>query len=220
MIAHHLDETTIMRLACGDVDEAFAVVATAHLAMCAECSDAVRTAEEIGGEMLLSLDEAHLSDDAVECMMRSIDVAGGLPNPAKPSVRHDTIASDVPAPLVRFVGPSLNNIDWSRPFGGVRKRNLRLGPECTSSLYMLKIASGKSMPEHGHGGSEMTLVLSGAYRDEIGRFGPGDIADLDEHIEHRPIVDSDEPCICVVATEAPTRFKSLIGKALQPLHGL
>ncbi|MBO6932531.1 MAG: cupin domain-containing protein, partial [Roseibium sp.] len=65
-----------------------------------------------------------------------------------------------------------------------------------------------------------TLVLSGAYRDELGRFGPGDIADLDEHVEHQPRVEAGAPCICIVATEAPTRFKNLISRLLQPLVGI
>ncbi len=63
----------------------------------------------------------------------------------------------------------------------------------------------------------MTLVLSGAYRDAMGRFGCGDIADLDEHIEHQPRVEPGEPCICIVATEAPTRFKGFFSRLLQPL---
>ncbi len=85
---------------------------------------------------------------------------------------------------------------------------------------MLHIAPGKALPEHGHGGTEMTLVLSGAYRDELGRFGPGDVADLDEHVEHQPKVEQDAPCICLVATETPTRFKGIFSRILQPLVGI
>lgn len=76
------------------------------------------------------------------------------------------------------------------------------------------------MPEHGHGGDEMTLVLAGAYKDELGLFGVGDIADLDEHVEHQPVVASNEPCVCLVATQAPTRFRSLLMRLLQPVFGV
>ena len=38
-------------------------------------------------------------------------------------------------------------------------------------------------------GQEMTLILRGAYRDQIGRFAPGDVADLDEGIEHQPVIE-------------------------------
>ncbi|HSG95973.1 MAG TPA: ChrR family anti-sigma-E factor, partial [Afifellaceae bacterium] len=127
---------------------------------------------------------------------------------------------DVPVPLRRFVGASLDAVAWKSVAPGVRKHAIRLSSRSASSLYMLNIAPGKTLPEHGHGGAEMTLILSGAYRDELGRFGPGDIADLDEHVEHQPLVEPGEPCICVVATEAPTRFKGLFSRLLQPLVGI
>ena len=123
-------------------------------------------------------------------------------------------------PLRRFVGASLDAISWKTVAPGVRKHAIGLSSQSASSLYMLHIAPGKALPEHGHSGVEMTLVLSGAYRDELGRFGPGDIADLDEDVEHQPLVEPNEPCICLVATEAPTRFKGLFSRLLQPLVGI
>jgi putative transcriptional regulator len=102
----------------------------------------------------------------------------------------------------------------------VRRHAIDLSSSTSSSLYMLNIAPGKAVPEHGHGGAEMTLILSGAYNDELGRFGPGDIADLDEHLEHQPKVEPEEPCICLVATEAPTRFKGFFSRLFQPLVGI
>jgi putative transcriptional regulator len=76
------------------------------------------------------------------------------------------------------------------------------------------------MPEHGHGGEELTLVLEGAYSDKLGRFAAGDIADLGDDVEHQPVVDQDRACICLVATEAPTRFRSWPARILQPLIGI
>ena len=84
----------------------------------------------------------------------------------------------------------------------------------------MRIAPGTAMPEHGHGGEEITLILSGAYNDNFGRYAPGDVADLDESVEHQPIVEQDAACICLVATEAPTRFKSWPARLLQPLVGI
>ena len=44
--------------------------------------------------------------------------------------------------------------------------------------------------------------------------------DLDEDIEHRPVVEQDGDCICLVATERPTRFKSLAARIMQPFVGI
>ena len=76
------------------------------------------------------------------------------------------------------------------------------------------------MPDHGHGGGELTLVLKGAYRDCFGKFGPGDVADLDPEADHKPVVEPDSDCICVIASEAPMRYKSIIGRVLQPVFGI
>ena len=72
------------------------------------------------------------------------------------------------------------------------------------------------MPDHGHRGLELTLVLQGAFRDETDRFGPGDIEIADEAMEHTPIAESGEVCICLAATDAPLRFNAIIPRLAQP----
>ena len=63
----------------------------------------------------------------------------------------------------------------------------------------MRFAPGKRIPDHGHHGSEMTLILAGAYIDEFGRFARGDIADLGDDVEHSPHVEGEEDYICLVA---------------------
>jgi putative transcriptional regulator len=221
-VLHHLDDATVLRYASGDLDEAFSVVVAAHLAMCDECRRAVRTAEDIGGQLLDAEETAELSIGAFERLMQRLNGTDDKLTAGEPGFRNAPAdkGGDVPVPLRRFVGPSLDAISWKTVAPGVRKHTIRLSSQSASSLYMLNIAAGKTLPEHGHGGVEMTLILSGAYRDELGRFGPGDIADLDEHVEHQPLVEPGESCICLVATEAPTRFKGLFSRLLQPLVGI
>lgn len=72
------------------------------------------------------------------------------------------------------------------------------------------------MPSHGHTGSELTMVLRGSYTDELGRFCAGDVADLDPDVQHQPVADTDEHCICLIATDAPLRFNGLVPRLLQP----
>lgn len=220
-VHHHLDDATLLRYASGDLDEAFSVVAAAHLAMCGECRRAARTGEEVGGRLLEAGDEADLSVGAFDRMMQKLDEKNGRISLAawKRSPREKS-GADVPLPLQRFVGSSLDEISWRSVVPGVRKHAIELPTGTSSSLYLLSIAPGKAVPEHGHAGAEMTLILAGAYRDQLGRFGPGDVADLDEHLEHQPKVEPGAPCICLVATEAPTRFKGFFSRLLQPLVGI
>lgn len=216
-VQHHLDSATLLRYASGDFDEAFSVIVASHLAVCAECRQAARMAEEVGGRLLETGETAELSAGAIDRLLARLDEnAEPIRRPEPASAE----ASDVPAPLRRFLGDRLQGIDWKTVAPGIRKHDIALGPGAEGSLYMLHIAPGKAVPEHGHGGAEMTLILSGAYRDALGRFGPGDIADLDEDVEHQPRVEPGEPCICLVATEAPTRFKGFFSRLLQPLVGI
>lgn len=215
-VSHHLDDATLLRYAGGDLDEAFLVLAASHLAMCGACRKAARQVEAVGGHLLEDAGEADLAPGAFERLKARLE-AGGAPVPAP---RAALEPSEVPLPLRRFIGDSLDNVPWKTVVPGLRRHPIRLAPETRSSLYMLHIGPGRRMPEHGHGGAEMTLILRGAYTDMMGRFGPGDVADLDEHVEHQPKVEGDAPCICLVATEAPTRFKSLVGRLLQPLVGI
>lgn len=215
-IVHHLDEATLVRYAAGDLEEGFLVLVAAHIAMCDTCRKRAHLAEGFGGGLLEAEAGAALSPGSFDRLMQRIETPGvadriEIERPAD---------GDVPLPLRAYVGDRIDGVSWRSIAPGVRKRGLKLASDAGSSLFLLNIGEGMAMPEHGHGGAEMTLILSGAYRDDFGRFGPGDVADLDEHVEHQPTVEPGGPCICLVATEAPTRFKSLIGRLFQPLTGI
>lgn len=211
---HHLDDATLVRYASGDLDEAFSVIVASHLAMCDTCREAARTAESIGGELLENHDAADMGAGAFERLMQRLDNTED-----RISVETFTRVepgAQVPSPLQQLIGSNLDGVNWTTIAPGVAKHEVPLSSAGNSTLFMLRIAPGKSVPEHGHGGSEMTLVLSGAYRDEMGQFQRGDISDIDEHVEHHPQVEQGEPCICIVAIEAPTRFKGLLSRMMQP----
>ena len=61
-----------------------------------------------------------------------------------------------------------------RPPGDAGDRPAAPPPGCCS------IPAGTAVPDHGHRGTELTLVLQGAFRDETDRFGPGDVEIADE----------------------------------------
>ncbi len=217
-IHHHLDAATLMRYATGDLDPAFTIVVASHLAICDRCRQDVRLAEALGGDCLDAVPEATLSDGAFARLTSRLDADEDAP---VSNVREADFGrrSEIPLPLRRLVGTSLDDIGWRRVVPGVQRHRIAL-PGTDSSLYMLKIGPGRKMPEHGHGGTEMTLILRGSYSDAFGQYRAGDVADLDEHVEHQPMVDSDEPCICLVATEQPTRFKGIVSRLMQPLVGI
>lgn len=216
-IKHHLDDATLVSYAGGSLDEAFTTIVAAHLASCDVCRARVRMLERAGGSLLEDEPAVPLNANSFDRLMSRVNAGEGE------SIRSRAVSTSddvLPLPLARLVGGGVDRIAWKTVAPGIATSRLPMSDGANSSLILMRIAPGKKVPEHGHGGMEMTLVLQGSYRDVLGRFGPGDVADLDQDVEHQPIVDSDVPCICVVATESPTRFKGFFSRLLQPLVGI
>jgi len=208
-IIHHLDDATILAYAAGTLGEPLSVAAASHIAMCPTCCIAARRAETLGGEILESLELSSVSDVCRMATLASLDLR---PEPAREPFQ---------SPLQRLLaGKDYAQLRWRKVAPGVSVVELPLSKGVKGSVKLLSIAPGMTMLEHGHGGGELTLVLQGAFKDKIGRFGVGDIADLDETVEHCPIVEESETCICLFAAEAPARYKTLIGRLLQPFIGI
>jgi putative transcriptional regulator len=215
-ITHHLDEATIIAYAAGTLGEAHGFAVATHLAYCNECRSAVREAEWLGGEILNEQDAAAVSDSCRAATLASLD--GILPAKRKQPV---ACASGLPAVVGNLLGNQpLDQLKWKTKAPGVATFEIPMSPGSKTHLQLLRIGSGRKMPEHGHGGEELTVILQGSYSDHTGRYMKGDVADLDEDIEHQPKVDSDVDCICLVATEAPTRFKSIWARLAQPFIGI
>lgn len=212
-IRHHPDDATLTAYAAGTLMEALSVTVATHLAICPACRARVRAAETIGGALLEDAEAAEIEPDALARAMARIETAAARPVSATPPPDYGD--SRLPAPLARRLGAGLDDIRWRWIAPGVHTHEIDVAPG-SGSLLLLRIAPGMKMPEHGHGGNELTMILAGSYSDTTGHYGPGDVADLDENIEHSPKVDSDVDCICLVATEAPTRFKGVISRLLQP----
>lgn len=220
MTKQHVTEATLLSYAGGSLGDALSLAVAAHLGACRECRARLVAARAAGGAVLEAMPPAELKPDSLDHLLARLDVEDER-------ARRDQITTTpapvrdirLPAPLAHRMGIGhLDEVKWRWLAPGVHTHVIE-GPRSAGTLRLLKLAPGIAMPEHGHGGIELTLVLSGAYADETGHYGPGDIADLDEDAEHTPKVEGDEECICLIATEAPTRFKGLIGRIMQPYLG-
>jgi putative transcriptional regulator len=212
---HHLDEATIMALAAGTLGEAHGFAAATHMAFCPSFRATLHEAERLGGSLLAAVDEEAVSDQCRSATLASLEAVSAekRKTPAKS-------ASDVPAVLCNLIGNvPLAALRWKKMGPGIATHPIPLTPGGRTKLTLFRIEPGFRIPEHGHGGSELTVVLRGSFTDKTGRYVKGDVSDLDEDTEHQPIVDEGETCYCLFATEAPARFKSRLLRLLQPLLG-
>ncbi len=206
---HHLSDELLTAAAAGLLAEPLLLVARTHLTLCGACRQRERQLLAIGGALLDAGDPAALSTG-----LRA-RVLGALDRPASAAmVSRVRPAGDVPAPLVPYVGLNFDELAW-RSFGPVGE--IRLLPEAEGYVTrLLRIRPGAGVPEHTHEGLEATVVIRGAFSDCTGRYGPGDIAIVEGDLDHSPVAEDGEPCICLAVTDAPLRLTGSIGRFLNP----
>lgn len=214
-VEHHPDIATLMAFSAGTLDTPYATVVATHLAMSDGGRETLRHMDSIGGALLQAEPEAAMSAGSLD---RLLGALGGETIEVTPHDLRDD--NGVPLPLQRFLPNGLDGVRWKWTGPGVATADLAWGDDGKSRLMLLRVAGGRPVPEHGHGGQELTLILQGAYRDRFGVFAKGDIADHDVDVEHQPIAEPGEDCICLVAVDAKLTFRGRLMRALQPLFGI
>ncbi len=209
-IRHHLADGALLAYAAGELPEAFALVAATHVSMCDTCRARLEALDAVGGSLLEAGGPADISPD---CLAATLDLIRRGPPAAAPRVR-----SDLPQPLADYVGGGLDAVRWRLVGGGVRQA--MIAAEGSSTVRLIRIPAGAAVPEHGHGGTEMTLVLRGAFRDETDRFGRGDVETADSALSHTPVAEAGADCICLAASDARLRFRGILPRLAQPFIGI
>jgi len=216
-ISHHLSDVTLLDYAAGALDISMEVVIASHLTLCPVCRAKSAFADSVGGVMLAAGESSAPRVSALELLAREIDSPD---TDTADGIGADTAVSDVPLPLARLLPGKLESLEWRRIAPGIKQFNLTQKSRKKGAFKLLRLDPGVVLSEHTHNDLELTLVLKGSYVDEIGRFKSGDIADLDDNVVHQPVVDTDEPCIALIATLSPVRYSGMMGRLLQPFVGI
>ena len=210
-IRHHLSDTLLMNYASGSLSEAFNLFAATHLSMCDACRAQVEAFEALGGTVIDQVDVAGMADNDIETAVdRITSTAPPSRSPPRPAARH---RGAVPTPLADYIGGGLDQVKWRAMALGVRQSILPTAKGASARL--LRIPAGREMPVHGHNGTELTMVLRGAFLDDGRRYSPGDVEISDQATEHAPVADVGEDCICLVASDATLKFSGLLPRLAQ-----
>ncbi len=208
-IKHHLSDAVLMAYSAGTLPEAYSLVVACHISLCPQCRSALEGFDAVGGAVLEGVEGSELSSDALAA---TFDLISKSPTTEIPARKH--VPSSFPAPLQDYVGGDVGEVEWRKVGGGVKQAILPIEGEANARL--LYIPAGTAVPDHSHAGLEMTMVLQGAFSDEVDRFARGDVEFGDEDLTHTPVAEVGQDCICLAATDAPLKFSGLIPKMLQP----
>lgn len=210
MSRHHPKDTTLAEFVAGTLDEGRSLVVASHLAACAECRDFVSSLEEAGGQMLASIQPVAMAEGAAA---RALSLLADEPAMTQPALRQPAALPVWQPEQKTLLGYELGPWRWIAP--GLHHRVVKV-PDGPTRVFMLKAAPGMKIPDHRHTGTELTCVLAGAFIHEGGRFAAGDCDDADQDDGHRPVIDGDEECICLVAMEGQLRLTGVLGRLIQP----
>lgn len=217
-VSHHLTDETIQDYAAGALSAPMETLVACHLTVCSQCRNKAQTADHIGAALLGEAAPVEVATSAADLLAR----AALMPAHSSPKMRGSSdLVKGIPRPLARLLPTSLDELDWRRIAPGIRQHNLSDQHRKYGAFQLLHLEPGVTLSAHSHNDRELTYLVQGSYTDEIGQFKQGDIADLDGHVhEHQPVVDSEEPCIALIATQSPVNYSGVLGKIMQPFVGI
>ena len=218
MIHHHPEDDLLLALAAGRLARGPALLVSVHLESCPACRARLHTFQAVGGAMLESAEPELLAPESLAKTLERIDA------PAQPA--------SAPAPAA-WPTPSLpNGAAWPRSLAGtdiapwrwmapgMHFSRVRLPHDRDASLYLLKIAPGKSLARHTHTQLELTQVLCGAFEDGRATFAAGDFDEADPQVHHRPVVAPGGVCVCLAYVEGRLQFDGRITGLIGRMIGM
>ncbi|MFT3726807.1 MAG: ChrR family anti-sigma-E factor [Terricaulis sp.] len=193
---HHASPDILAAYAAGALEPGFGLVVGAHLEGCAACRAKVATFEAASGAALKTLPHSELGNDALARTLARLD---GAPE-QRPQPDHRPLLQRLPLRPKRWVAPGVWVAAVATPHAAQNR------------VYVLSVGKGMVAARHEHSGAEFCAVLKGAYRDELGTFAAGDFAAANDDLNHQPVVQGDEACVCLFATEGRLKPKGWIGR--------
>jgi len=220
-VRHHVSDDLLVSYAAGSLAEGWSIAVATHLALCPSCRRRLNVAECIGGDLLETIAEDSPLEDSWASVRSRLQQqqqkmsATPAPRQTRPAGHRDGL----PEPLRSYVGGDVDSLAW-RPLGRGAYHIPIKTADAETKVRLLRIPAGKPVPEHGHSGRELTLVLCGSFVDGDVVFARGDIGDVDASLTHQPVATPDTDCICLAVTDAPLKFRSWIVRAMQPFLGI
>lgn len=194
--------------AAGALNPPLHALVGSHLALSPENGGFVAALEQVAGAALAAQAPRPLA-------RRDAMLAHILSQPRSDAPVPDVATVDpvFPAPLLRLIGKGSSDIAWRGRLPGIREYRIAETEAGEAKLYWVR--AGRALPQHTHEGEEVTLLLKGGFTDPLGHYRRGDIAIADSDLDHTPVADADEDCLCFAVTDAPLQLTGPVMRLLR-----
>lgn len=206
-------DALLFSYAAGNLDEAQNLVVATHLTYSQKARHIVRQCEDLGGALIeRECEPVSMCEQALNNVLNRIEHGQSNQSAIDSCCQKEALGFEIPQPLAQTV--TGRSIKWKTLFPGMKAYDLPL--HCKNSVArFMKAEPGHVSPHHSHGGTEITLVLDGAFSDETGQYYRGDLIVTDETCDHTPKACPQMGCVCLVVSTAPIKLSG-IARLLNP----
>lgn len=218
---YHPTTDMLQKFALGELPATLAAAVSIHAEMCSHCRETIQEIEEQQAEQHFetfdSLLNSGYEDLAVEGACINIEQAiANITASDEIDLAIESKEKTISVKGQEYVLPrALTNMAMSKwsSIGKLARSRIELD-EGDLRASLLQIQSGGSVPQHTHKGFELTLLLDGEFKDELGEYGPGDFIMLDGSHTHSPVTE--QGCLCYTVSNDAQHFTQGINKLLNP----
>ncbi|MEQ1953639.1 ChrR family anti-sigma-E factor [Mesorhizobium sp. CN2-181] len=204
-------DVLLARYVAGGLPSPVRVLVESHLTMKPESRAFVSQLEALAGARLTEAEPIPLAN-----RRQRLDAIFASPSPPDENKQREADGI-MPRPLVDFIGHTVDKVPWRTKLPGFKEHRMGEVDGFSSSLFWLR--PGRAIPDHTHEGSELFLVLDGAFNDQRGRFQRGDISIADETVDHRPVAETDRPCIGFLVSDGDLCLTGPLHRRLADIIG-
>ncbi|MEH6580766.1 MAG: ChrR family anti-sigma-E factor [Halioglobus sp.] len=211
MTKFHPDLDLMTEFVSGTLPLAQSACVSLHTGSCDHCQRLAGQLSDLGATLFEELDPVPVGDAQLDAVLARLDEEP----PLKYAAANVRDKQSTPALLQRLMGGDFSDLSWKSIGKALRISYLMTGdPDHELALYHIK--AGGRIPEHGHRGNEMTLILEGGFSDADGSYHKGDFLFRRAGEVHSPTAFQSEDCICVAVLDAPLKFTNWKFRWLNP----
>lgn len=189
-----------MTCAAGSQPEVLCAVVASHLSYCPACLRKVSNLSEVGVALFEHLEPVPLAPSG------SGNWSDRRVAPPPDELSWSGHGKDIPGPLTRVLGESLDDLDWDALTPGIESFKVDISEGAIGDLRLFKVAPRQSLRWRNTSGEQLVMLLRGRCSGSKGKFEPGDFEEFDEPGDYSVVANTHHDCVILLASECEPLF--------------